>query len=239
MKKRAGLPLILAAMILFSGCGKQDAVQAQTTDTVPAIFNQAEYLLYQNVFYNDYGAAINGAKVTKRGVLGTVKDAFSDRLRYYVWGYLDNTRCCDWQWEFVPDDPDSLPSVGSLVNVTGTFASDEDDALDGWWIVNASVQTEMTYTGPASELDMSALNCTLERVQMMNILLIPDYFEGKAFSAYGRIAAAGVLEDPYYDGSWQIAYRSEAECPAIGTMVSLRGEVKGGVLSECTLEIMG
>ena len=171
MKKWTGLPLILAVMILLSACGKQNATQAQTTDTVPVILNQSEYLLYQNVFYNDFGQEIKNKEVTKRGVFAAVQDAFSDRVRYYVWGYLDNTKCCDWQWEFVPGDPDGLPPVGSLVTVTGTFAFDEDNALDGWWIMDASVQAEMTYTGAASEINMFAMDCTLERVQMISPII--------------------------------------------------------------------
>ena len=35
----------------------------------------------------------------------------------------------------------------------------------------------------------------------------------------------GVLQDPYYDGSWQIPFSSEQESPAIGSNVILKGTV--------------
>ncbi len=237
MKKLLTISLILAAMLALSACGQQAITQ--TTDTVPIILNQQEYVLYENVGYNDLGPQIDKTKVTKRGVYTTIWDAFSSRERYYVWGYMDNTRCCDWQWEFIPEQPDSLPPVGSLVSVTGTFRMDDsEESLDGYWIVDASVKTESAYTGPTSELNMYTMSCTLERVQMFNILYFPDVFEGKAFSAYGRIAGMNTLEDPYYDGSWQMPFSSETTSPAIGTMVKLMGKVMSGALSECSLEIV-
>ena len=127
------LSLLLLALTL-SGCGGTDGAAgkgaANTADSIPVILNQAEYLLYQNIFYNSYGPQYEGQSVTKRGVLARIRDAFNDCDRYYVWGYLDNTKCCDWQWEFVPTDKNSLPAPGSLVVVKGVFKAD-DNALEG------------------------------------------------------------------------------------------------------------
>ena len=119
----------------------------------------------------------------------------------------------------------------------GTFRADEK-ALDGYWITDASVETEALYTGERADVNMRALSCTLERVQMLNILYKPELFEGKTFSAYGRVAGIGLLLDPYYDGSWQIPFRSGAESPAIGTLITLKGRVSGGALTDCTLETL-
>lgn len=232
------MPLILLIALLCAGCGGQASSRDAHIDTVPEILSQEEYVLYQNVFHGDYGPQLTGKEVVKRGVLAAVQDAFNDRTRYYVWGYMDATRCCDWQWELVPEDLPALPPTGSLVNVRGTFAA-SDDALDGYWIENAAVEAESTYTGPTAELDMCAMSCTLERVQMLNILYQSDYFEGKAFAAYGRIAGPGTLENPYYDGSWQIGFSSEDTSPAIGTQVVLRGTVAGGALTDCTVTAAG
>ncbi len=232
------MPLVLLLVILCAGCGGQPSRQDGATDTVPEIMNQDEYVLYQNVFHGDYGQQLTGKDVVKRGVLAAVQDAFNARTRYYVWGYMDATRCCDWQWELVPMDPATLPPVGSLVNVRGTFAA-SDDALDGYWIESAAVETESIYTGPTAELDMCAMSCTLERVQMLNILYRSEYFEGKDFAAYGRIAGPGTLENPYYDGSWQIEFSSDDVSPAIGTQVVLRGTVAGGTLTGCSVTAAG
>ena len=243
MKKTALILVLILTALLLTGCGGTETTAdtaakggVPTTPKVPEILNQAEYLLYQNVFYSDFGDKLEGQQVEKRGVLGKVQDAFNQRTRYYVWGYLDQTKCCDWQWEIVPKDESSLPPVGSLVVATGTFRADES-ALDGYWIVDVTVKTEQQYTGAQEELNMQALSGTLERVQILNILYKPEYFEGKRFIAYGRIAQVNVLQDPYYDGSWQIGFTSTADCPATGTDVILRGKVADGLLTDCALEV--
>ena len=100
MKKRIMLVcLLLAAVLLLSACGekKQAAPLAETTSTIPTVINQAEYTLYQNIFQNNYATQYDGKAVTKRGVFATVEDAYSGVNRYYVWGVLDQTKCCDWQ----------------------------------------------------------------------------------------------------------------------------------------------
>ena len=173
----------------------------------------------------------------KRGVLGKIHDAFHNTDRYYVWGYLDNTKCCDWQWEIVPKDPESLPAAGSLVSASGIFQQN-DEALDKYWYTDVTVETEERYTGPQTDLNMLVLSDTLERVQVLNILYAPETFEGKAFTAYGRIAGTNMLEDPYYNGSSQIPFAAEEVAPAIGTMVKLQGRVKAGTLAESVIEIM-
>ena len=238
--------LLLAAVILCTACGNdggkigtgsggQDGVP--TANEIPAVLNQAEYLLYQNIFYNKTGDQYVGQEFTKQGVFGVIYDAFSQRTRYYVWGYLDNTRCCDWQWEIKIDDPQNLPASGSMVSVKGTFSASED-ALDGYWLTNPEITLQSRYTAGGQELDMYTLSDTLERVQMLNILYKPESFEGKTFSAYGRVLSASVLQDPYYDGSWQTSFTAKETVPAIGTTVLLTGTVTGGTLSADTLKVL-
>ena len=234
--------LLLAITLLCSACSSDSGSAAgiKTVTEVPVILNQAEYVLYQNIFYNNYGSQYENTPVTKNGVFAVLQDAFNDRTRYYVWGYLDNTQCCDWQWEFVPKDTKNLPPVGSLITVSGTFARDEETALDGYWIKDADVNTVTAYSGPTSELYMRAMSDTLERVQLLNIMYRPEAFEGKTFTAYGRIAGPGVLQDPYYDGSWEIPFSSASDLSAlaIGTSVTLNGKVSAGTLGDCAVTIM-
>ena len=235
------LALLLAIILLCSACSSDSgsAAEKETVTEVPVILNQAEYVLYQNIFYNNYGPQYENTPVTKNGVFAVIQDAWAGKARYYVWGYLDNTQCCDWQWEFVPKDTKNLPPVGSLITVSGTFAK-EEAALDGYWIKDADVGVLKTYAGATAELHLLAMSDTLERVQLLNIMYWPEAFEGKAFTAYGRIAGPGVLQDPYYDGSWEIPFSSASDLSAlaIGTSVTLNGKVSAGTLGDCAVTIM-
>ena len=231
--------LLLAAVILCTACGGGSGSQngTPTANEVPVVLSQIEYTLYQNIFANDTGDQYVGREFTKDGVFGTIYDAFSGRTRYYVWGYLDNTRCCDWQWEIKVDDTKNLPASGSLVTVKGTFTA-SDDALDGYWLTDPEITAHSQYTGGTAELNMYTLSGTLERVQILNIIYKPESFEGKTFSAYGRVYSTNVLQDPYYDGSWQIPFVTKETVPAIGTTVQLTGKVVSGTLSSSTLKAL-
>ena len=235
--------IILAVGVIVGcfGCGMSGTPDTATDSggvgDRPETFSQDEYVLYQNIFYNGYGGDYDGKPVEKEGVFAVISDAYNDRQRYYVWGYYDQTRCCDWQWEFVPEDGEELPPVGSLVKVSGTFASDSD-ALDGYWIRDAKCELETDYSGQTADLDMAAMSCTLERVQMINIMNKKESFQDREFTAYGRIASLDSLEDPYYDNSWQIKFTWDGDIPAIGTLVLITGTVKDGTLTIRSLKNM-
>lgn len=239
MKKRIMLVcLLLAAVLLLSACGekKEAAPLAETTSTIPVVINQAEYTLYQNTFQNNYAAQYDGKTVTKRGVFTTVEDAYSGINRYYVWGVLDQTKCCDWQWELNFADPSNLPANGSLVEATGVFRANET-ALDGYWIDEAQVNTLTKYNGPTADIDMLTMSHTLEYVQLASINTHPDQFEGRDVTAYGRIYDVDNIQDPYYDGYWITAFSSSDTMPAIGTSVKLRGVIANSVISNASIEI--
>ena len=246
--------LVLSILAACVGCGGSSADPSSDPSTVPETetpateaggsavaterpeqYSPDEYILYQNVFYQDYGKQCDGTQVSKTGVYTSIYDAYNERQRYYVWGYYDQTKCCDWQWEFVPQEGETLPPVGSLVTVTGTFAYD-DSALDKYWITDAHTELKTEYAGPTAERDMCAMSCTLERVQMYNILSHADVFEGQEFYAYGRIASTNSLQDPYYDGSWQIGITWGGNLPAIGTLVEISGVIENGTLTVQSLD---
>ena len=241
--KRYLITMLFTVVLLCSACSGggsgSGSAGVKTTAEVPVVLNQAEYVLYQNIFYNDYGPQYDNTPVTKNGVFAVIQDAWAGKARYYVWGYLDNTQCCDWQWEIVPKDTKNLPAPGSLISVTGTFAKDEDNALDGYWIKDAEVTTVTAYVGQTAELNMQVMSDTLERVQILNIMYRSDSFEGKTYLAYGRVAGIGMLQDPYYDGSWEIPFASTGDTSAlaIGTSVRLSGKVVSGTLGESTVTV--
>ena len=237
MKKLMIALLLMLSALMLTACGekKAETPMATTTTKVPTVINASEYTLYQNIFYNDYGSRYDGKQVSKRGVFTSIQDEFSGMTRYYVWGNLDQTLCCDWQWELQVEDPSVLPAVGSLIDVSGTFKSDES-ALDGYWIANAKVETLTAYKGATADIDMTTMSGTLERVQLVNMVNLKEAFEGKTVFAYGRIYDSENLQDPYYDGSWVTSFSTDQSVPAVGTSVVLRAVMEDGVLAKATIE---
>ena len=237
--------ITVVMLLVFTSCGTSgESTGGNGTGENPGgldpadrldIISQDEYLLYQNVFYNGYASKMDGTKVKKTGVLATLHDAFNDVDRYYVWGYYDNTKCCDWQWELKLKDGTELPPDGSLITVEGTFVYDEE-ALDDYWIKDAKVTTKTKYTGALYDLNMYLMSDTLERVQIINVRRFPDYFKDKTYSAYGRIKTIDSIQDPYYNGSWDIPIIWSNEIPAIGTTVVLTGTVTAGTLNVGTMQ---
>ena len=239
MKKLSALLCAAVLLLTLAACGK-DAPAAEpavsgdhhgaevtVSDTgMWQYFNQMEYNLYQNIFYDETGKTGEeylGKEIVKEGTFTVIRDQYNERDRYYVWGYLDATRCCDYQWEFVPKDPSALPAPGSAVVMTGTFTAD-DAALDGYWFTDAAVEVLETYDGPDYDFDTTAMSATLARVEVFNIERFPDYFGGKTLLLYGRALTTKSIQHPYYDESWSMDFESD-KAPATGTYLLLGGEI--------------
>ncbi len=227
LKKLAVLGLTLSMLTGLSACSKGD-------EEVPYVLNPTEYILYQNIFLNGTGDQYTGVKMTKTGTFAVLKDSYNQTSRYYVWGYNDETKCCDWQWEFVPADPDKLPAPGSVIEMSGVFAQ-SDAALDGYWYENATVTVKNKKQESDYDLDLTSMSDTLERVQLANVSGFPADFEGQSVTAYGRILSPTTFQDPYYDGSWQQDFTSDDTIPAMGTMVIASGVFQNGVISDCSI----
>lgn len=208
-----------------------DAAQTIELNSVPYVLDTTEYALYQNIFYNDMADDYTGKEVTKTGVFTVLEDRYNDRTRYYVWGYNDETKCCDWQWEIEPDDTSELPENGSQVEVKGTF-TESSDALDGYWITDPTIEVKEEYSQPDCDINMTAMSATLESVQIANILNYSDDFEGKTVCAFGRVASDSSIQHPYYDDYWSLEFESEDSVPATGTVVVLTGTLENGVLTD-------
>ncbi len=234
MKKVIVLVLaLLVAAGAFTGCSKQESKE-ETSSVIPTVLNTVEYTLYQNIFYNDKAGEYNGQEVTKEGTFATLHDAYSDVTRYYVWGYNDNTKCCDWQWELKIDDVNNLPANGCLVTVKGTYETN-DAALDGLWIVNPEISVKTKYKGNSYDIDMLSMSNTLERVQITNVINFPDKFSGKSIGFYGRVKSDNEIEDTYYDNSWSVTVNGDFEVPAFGTKMIATGTVGDGVIDDVKL----
>ena len=193
-----------------------------------------EYTLYQNVFYNDQKSEFAGSPAEKEGTFTTLYDAYNDTTRYYVWGYKDNTHCCDWQWELKIEDTSSLPANGSYIKVSGTYGEDEN-ALDKFWIESPEISVETEYTGKQYDINMLTMSNTLERVQAANINGKAESFEGKTVGLYARMQSEESVTDPYYDNSWSMHISGDYEVEAFGTLVIITGTVENGVVSNAQI----
>ena len=222
------LSVFLAALLLLalSACNSE----SQNSKALPTLLNQNEYVLYQNIFFNDMADDYLGKSYTKEGTYTRLYDAFSQKYRYYVWGYMDATKCCDWQWEFVPADPQSLPAVGSMVKMTGTMVRDEA-ALDKIWFTDTSVEVETVFEPVACDVDMTTMDATLERVQLLNMQYKPEAFAGQSLRFYGRVLTPTSLQHPYYDNTWTQSFETAGTVPAIGTLVIVSGTWNNGTVS--------
>lgn len=196
------ISILLAALIAltFAACsGKTEntggSVGEASPDKMQTILTPAEYVLYQNIFYNDHGGEYVGKEVTKTGIFTCIRDEFNSMTRYYVWGYNDNTKCCDWQWEIVPESTENLPPVGSTVNASGIFAQN-DNALDGYWIENVKIKVLSEYKKSTADIDMTTMGGTPERVQIVNMQNFKDNFEGKPLPHTAELKAPRLFSTP-------------------------------------------
>lgn len=256
MKKVICILLSLVFVFAFAACGGSDTPSGTTDpaqptadsseNTQPVIINEEgvfpsltdamEYTLYQNIFYNNEGDAYVGQKQTKTGTFATVYDEWNKVTRYYVWGYYDMTKCCDWQWEIKVEDMSSLPENGSLVEVSGVFEKSED-ALDGYWLINPGITVKTPYRGIECDIDMSVMSATLERVQILNLQNFPDAFDGKKVAAYGRVVSDNMIQHPYYDGAWQQHVLTDGTMPDIDMEVLVIGVYKDAAISSAQVSV--
>ena len=243
MKKLISAALVFALLFAFAGCaGKQEAdgksaeKQAAASSAVfpETVINTNEYIIYQNIFYNNQGKDYAGKEVVKKGIFTVLYDKYSDVDRYYVWGYNDQTMCCDWQWELSPEDKENLPSPGSKVTVEGVLEYD-DDALDKYIIKNASVKAENEFKDAGFDVDMATMDGTLERVQVASVLNHSDKFEGKTIRVYGRIQASGYIQHPYYDKAFSFPFEYDGEMLPIGTPAIVTGTFSEGTIKNAVV----
>lgn len=241
------LSLLLAATLCACGSSNTDSdsnnseakteanTEAKGTTDMQTVLDPAEYVLYQNIFYNDMGSDYDGKNVVKEGTFTTLIDKYNNKTRYYVWGYNDQTKCCDYQWEINITDAENIPSNGSLVEVSGTFAS-SSDSLDGYWIENSEISVKSEYQGSDCDIDMTAMDGTLERVQLINMQNHANEFENKTVRIYGRVESADSVQHPYYDGAFSQKIESNDAMPAIGTVVIVEGIYSNGIITNATVK---
>ena len=222
MKRFLSILLILIMVLSVASCSDSQG----ESDGVIKVFAPMEYAMYMNIFADGKAGDFEGKTFTKEGIFAILYDSFNDTTRYYVWGYADETLCCDFQWEFVPTDTENFPKIGSKVKVTGKFVQN-GNALDGYWMENASVETLSEYNNASGDLDMTTMSPTLTRVQVINMVNHASEYDGKTVKIYGRVMSGNRIQHPYYDKAWSLSLEYGEKLSSIGKWVTVTGTVPG------------
>lgn len=206
-----------------------DALPGNSLDTgMKEKLSPIEYSAYVDLFYNKNIKAYEGKRFTKDGVFAILKDAYNDKDRYYVWGYADKTKCCDYQWEFVFPDGVEIPEPGSYIRVKGVMTGSEE-ALDKFWLTEVELKVEKEFENAGFDMDMTTMSSTLVRVQVFSLLYHSDVFDGKTVRIFGRAFGPNTIQHPYYDKAWQMDFTDPASgvLPSTGQYLLLEGVFKG------------
>ena len=249
MKKVLSLILVLIFVFSFAACSGTEG--DTTTSPADALlsdgelntgmkekFDQMEYASYIDLFYNGNGSEYEGKTFTKDGTFAILTDAFSDVTRYYVWGYADNTKCCDYQWEIVLDEGTAIPEPGSYVKVKGTMEKSEA-ALDGYRLTDVTLEVKESFTDAGFDLDMTTMSPTLVRVEVINMLNFPDKFSDMKIRVFGRALSLTEIQHPYYNESWSMHFTQADTTPATGEYILLEGTFSGGSVITEKLTVIG
>ena len=189
--------------------------------------DQMEYAIYVDLFYNGNSKDYADMQYTKDGVFATLEDAFNGVTRYYVWGYADQTKCCDYQWEFVMPEGMEIPESGSYVTMTGTLTQ-SDEALDGYWFTDVTLTVEQPFANAGYDFDMTTISPTLTRVQVINMTQFKDQFDGKTMRIYGRALSMNSVQHPYYDEAWSLDFTYDGDTQfVIGDDILVEGTFNG------------
>lgn len=219
MKKIISLSAVVLLCISLACCGKSETPDSATADF--EIFDSMEYSAYVNIFYEGNGSDFANKAYTKEGIFGILQDEFNNTTRYYVWGYADQTKCCDYQWEIVLDENTPIPAEGSLVTVSGTFVKNAD-ALDGYWFEDVTLEVKKEKAVSSYDYDLTTLSPTLVRVQLINMLNFPVKFDGKTVNVYARVLDSDTIQHPYYDEAWELDCKGELNATT-GNYVTVSG----------------
>ncbi len=227
MKKFICIFVLLFVCVSFVACdgsasqGDDASVSQSDGTSAYETFDSMEYSVYVNIFYNGLGEDYENKTYTKEGIFGILQDEYNNTTRYYVWGYADQTKCCDYQWEVVLDENAQIPVPGSFVKFTGTLLADES-ALDGYWFTDVSLEVVNEKAKTAFDYDLTTLSPTLARVQIINMLAHPDVFDSKTVNVYARVLDADTIQHPYYDEAWELDCKGELQ-GTVGNYVTVSG----------------
>ena len=226
--KKIGWIVLLCCSILLCACSIGMASKKKTvpeSSRMAEITDQREYVIYQDIFYNQKAAEFVGKDMEIEGIFTTLQDNYHQINRYYVWGYADSVKSSDWQWEIDPSHLSEMPNNGSRVKVSGVFRHDYENALDEYWIENAVIELVQRYT-PAYDcnLDLTTMSSTLASVQLLHLKADAARYKGQSIRVFGRIFNETTIQHPYNDQTWFMQIETSLAMPEAGTLVTVQGE---------------
>lgn len=158
------LPAILAVLFLITATGCQNSgngstpdtsgentVESENTSSTPKAENYDVDLtkLSSTMVYSEvYNMMMTpdkymGKKVKMSGNFGIYQDETTGKI-YFACLIADATACCSQGIEFVLDGdysyPDDYPEINSLITVSGTFDTYEEDGYTYCQLINAEME---------------------------------------------------------------------------------------------------
>ena len=261
MKKIIALLLCLIFVLSFAACSSGNTNEDDsTTDTtkkidmrdltekdesgdktdtapaglVPCVIDKEQGDKYSEIVVGQKVEGHEEEEIVTEGTFTTLFDEYSEKERYYVWGYSDKDMKECWQWELCIKKNSSLPKNGSLVTLSGKIEQ-SDDALDKIWLTDPSMTVKTNYDGKSYDVDLSVMSPTLARVQVSYLFSFNDRFEDKTIAVYGKVVSENLVGHPTNNDSWQMHFETDSKVPKAGKLVLITGVFCDGMIKEATV----
>ncbi len=144
MKKVLCIILTLLVMASAAGCGNSNNVSPDAESYDVDLTELSSTMVYSEV-YNMVTSPDNylGKQIKMRGSFGVYQDQTTGKL-YYACLIADATSCCSQGIEFVLEGdytyPDDYPEINSVITVTGTFDTYEENGYRYCQLINAKME---------------------------------------------------------------------------------------------------
>lgn len=223
---------------------EQNTESAQTEETekevnpdavlevLPLVISEDNWTKYRTAYADNKVDDMMYQTIEGEGIFCTVKNNKTDKNSYYIWGYADETRINDWQWQLDLDNyQGDLPTNGSLCSFSGTFVKSAS-ADDYYWLANLSLKTiTPVQLNSQYDYDLRVMSPTLAYYQLCNVLGYPDKTVGQSICLYGRVESLNMdgihtsLQHPTLNNFWSVQFDTQENVPIIDTTIVVSGNV--------------
>lgn len=144
MKKVLSVVLALLLMISAAGCANTNDNTSEDENYDVDLTKLSSTMIYSKV-YNMVSSPDDylGKKIKMSGSFGVYQDQTTGK-NYYACLIADATSCCSQGIEFVLAEdytyPDDYPELNSIITVTGTFDTYEEDGYTYCQLIDAKME---------------------------------------------------------------------------------------------------